>query len=291
MKTDLTFLPNNKQAELAQITSIITQAVPAEMVILFGSYARNEWVEEKYDDEHYRYQSDFDILVIVETKSEHLQSKFERDIEEKLEQLKDVNTPVSVIVHDIAFINRRLSKAQYFFTDIKKEGVILYDSGRHQLNEAKELLPQERKKMAQDDFDYYFEKAEKFKELCDICIEKQNYNEAAFLLHQTTERLYTAILLVFTHYKPNTHDLVILRKLTNSLDDRLARIFPMDSSENRRLFKLLRKAYVDARYKRSYKITKDELDKLIQRVNQLQEVGKLLCQEKIDSFVSNSDKV
>jgi uncharacterized protein len=48
---------------------------------------------------------------------------------------------------------------------------------------------------------------------------------------------------------------------------------------------------VDARYKRSYKITKDELDELIQRVNQLQEIGKLLCQEKIDSFVSNSDKV
>jgi uncharacterized protein len=121
MKTDLTFLPNNKQAELAQITSIITQAVPAEMVILFGSYARNEWVEEKYNDEHYRYQSDFDILVIVETKSEHLQSKFERDIEEKLEQLEGINTPVSVIVHDVTFINRRLSKAQYFFTDIKKK--------------------------------------------------------------------------------------------------------------------------------------------------------------------------
>ena len=40
------------------------------MIILFGSYARNEWVEEKYDEEHYKYQSDFDILVIVETKSE-----------------------------------------------------------------------------------------------------------------------------------------------------------------------------------------------------------------------------
>jgi uncharacterized protein len=72
----------------------------------------------------------------------------------------------------------------------------LYDSGRHQLNEAKELLPQERKKMAQDDFDYYFEKAEKFYQAFQFMFSEKNYNEAAFMLHQVTERLYTAVLLV-----------------------------------------------------------------------------------------------
>jgi len=194
MKIDLSYLPDDKQAELTEVVAIINAIVPAQMIILFGSYARNDWVEEKYDADHYRYQSDFDILVIVETKSEFAQSKFERDIEDRIDQTDSIKTPVSIIVHDIVFINRRLSKAQYFFTDIKKEGILLYDSGKHQLSEIKELLPAERKKLAQEDFDYYFREADDFKELVDFSMEKQKLNKAAFLLHQVTERLYTAIL-------------------------------------------------------------------------------------------------
>jgi predicted nucleotidyltransferase len=190
MKTDLNYLPTDKQAELFHIVSLIKETVPAEMIILFGSCARNDWVEEKYDEDHFKYQSDMDILVIVENKSETTQSKFERDIEYKIEQDNRIKTPVSVIVHDVDFINRRLSKAQYFFTDIKKEGVLLYDSAKHRLSEAKELLSAERKKLAEDDLNYYFEKAEKFIKLFKFALSEHDYNEAAFLLHQITERLY-----------------------------------------------------------------------------------------------------
>jgi uncharacterized protein len=59
MKTNLDYVPTNKQAELAQMIDIINKVAPSEIIILFGSYARNKWVEEKYDEEHYRYQSDF----------------------------------------------------------------------------------------------------------------------------------------------------------------------------------------------------------------------------------------
>lgn len=284
MKTDLNYLPADKQAELSNIISIIKEVVPAEMIILFGSYARNDWVEEKYEADHYRYQSDFDLLVIVETKSEFAQSKFERDIEDKVYQTDNIKTPVSIIVHDIAFFNRRLNKAQYFFTDIKKEGILLYDSGKYQLSESKELLPEERKKLAQEDFEYWFKNANSYYRQYELAMKENELMISAFLLHQVTERLYTAILLVFTRYKPNTHDLLILRKLANSVDSRLVRIFSLDDSESRRLFKLLRKAYVDARYKRTYNITKEELLQLAQQVKGLKETGKLLCNEKINNF-------
>jgi uncharacterized protein len=290
MKTDLNYLPADKQTELAKVVAIITSIVPAEMIILFGSYARDGWVEEKYDAEHYRYQSDFDVLVVVETKREFTQSKFERDLEDKIDQTDSIKTPVSIIVHDVNFINRRLSKAQYFFTDIKKEGILLYDSGKYQLSEAKELLPEERKKLAQEDFNYYFEKARNFRKLFKFALSEQDYNEAAFLLHQTTEQLYTAILLVFTRYKPNTHDLLVLRKLTNSIDNRFVKIFSLENSESRRVFKLLRKAYIDARYKPSYTITEDELLRLDKQVKDLKKIGKLLCSKKINNFTEDSEE-
>ncbi len=284
MKMDLNYLPANKQVELSNIVSIIKEAVPTEMIILFGSYARNDWVEEKYDKDYYRYQSDFDILVIVETKSESLQGRFEREVEDKIEKEEDIKTPVSVIVHDIDFFNKRLSKAQYFFTDIKKEGILLFDSEKFHLKEARELSPEERRKLAQEDFNYWFSNANKFFETSLFNFEKGYYPHAAFELHQATERLYSGILLVFTRYKPNTHDLAILKKLANSVDSRLLNLLPLDNLDNKRLFKLLRKAYVDARYKPSYVITKEELLQLYKQVKELKRIGELICYEKINYF-------
>ena len=52
MKTSLEQPPINKQAKLANIVRTITEIFISEMIILFGSYARNEWVEDKYDDIH-----------------------------------------------------------------------------------------------------------------------------------------------------------------------------------------------------------------------------------------------
>jgi len=266
------------------MVTLIRQLDRLEKIISPGSYARNDWVSDKKDEEHYSYKTDIDILVIVETRSAGVQGQLEREIEIKVDEESSIQTPVSILVHDIEFVNRRLRRAQYFFADIKKEGIMLYDSGRFQLSEANELSPSERKKLAQGDFDYYFKKSRNLKKGVDFYFREGNYNEAAFLLHQATERLYTGILLVFTRYKPNTHDLSILRKLANSLDRRLLRVFPLDNPDNKRLFKLLRKAYVEARYKPSYTITKEELQRLISRVEELKEIGKLICVDKINHF-------
>ena len=284
MKSDLNYLPSNKQNEIDNIVATIKKSHTVEMIILFGSYARGDWVEDKYDEEHYRYQSDLDILVIVETRSESAQAKLERDMECTIEQITGTKTPVSIIVHDIDFVNQRLRKAQYFFTDIKKDGILLFDSRRYQLSDARELLPQERIKLAQEDFRYYFKEADDFKELVDFCVDKGKLSKAAFLLHQTAERLYTAVLLIFTRYKPNTHNLVILRKLTNTLSNELLGIFPLDTTEDRYLFKLICKAYVDARYKPSYKITHEEITQLIKKIQCLDDIGKKICLKKIESF-------
>jgi predicted nucleotidyltransferase/HEPN domain-containing protein len=284
MKQDISHLPERKQQELKTITQIICDIAKPEMIILFGSHARGDWVEDKYDKEHYRYQSDFDILVLVQTRNEAIQGKLEREIEEKLDQESNLKTPISIIVHDVEFVNRRLSKAQYFFSDIKKEGIHLHNSEQFQLNEPKELSNAARQKIAQEDFDYWMFRANNFYDGFAFFFSEKKYNEAAFMLHQATERLYTAILLVFTRYKPKSHDLLILRKFANTIDPELAMVFPLDTSENKHLFKLLRNAYVDARYKPSYVITEEELGKLGDQVNHLKSLCEKLCHEKIASF-------
>ena len=285
MKNSLSHLPPEKQQELHELMQPICQLPQIEMVILFGSYARGNWVEEYADDGiHFKYQSDFDLLIIVETRSASEQIRIKREIEKAIKPLPTLNTPVSLIIHDINFVNRRLTRAQYFFSDIKKEGVLLYDSEKFKLSIPRELSPKERYRFAKEDFEYWVRSAKEFWIDFENAFKRNSYSKAAFELHQTTERLYSAILLVFTRYKPNTHKLEELRTLVNTLDPRFIKVFPLATDEEERLFELLCDAYVDARYKKSYVITTEELEWLAQEVQTLEQLTDKLCQEKIQSF-------
>ena len=53
----------------------------------------------------------------------------------------------------------------------------------------------------------------------------------------------------------------------------------------RMIFKLLERAYVDARYKKDYEITKEQLEQLAPCVKKLHEVTERICKEKIEGFV------
>ena len=54
--------------------------------------------------------------------------------------------------------------------------------------------------------------------------------------------------------------------------------------EQNKKFKLLKKVYIDARYKKDYKITKKQLEYLAKFGRKLQRLTKKICKEKIESF-------
>jgi HEPN domain-containing protein/predicted nucleotidyltransferase len=288
MKTELDHLPEKKQQELQRVIEIVRDEIDLEMLILFGSYARGDWVED-LDPEtlQYRYQSDFDLLIVTETSRQADRVEQNNQLSRRL--AKTIHrTPISLIAEDIQFINRRLRKSQYFYIDILREGILLYDSGKFQLAEPIEITPKERKKLAEEDFEYWFTKAIKYKEYSEIAFEKDDYNESVFFLHQAAERLYGATLLVFTRYKPSTHDIEKLGQRVSSIEPKFITIFPRSNDEDKERFKLLRKAYVDARYKPSYTITKEQLDWLTERIRELQTLTEKLCKEKIASYERES---
>ncbi len=286
MKRSLAHLPKHKQEELKEITRVIKENAEVEIIILFGSYARGDWVEDIYKEGHitYEYKSDYDILVIVR---EHVLvrklGQWQR-IESIIRRSSTIRTRVTLIVHDIKEVNKALRQGQYFFTDITKEGVLLYDSKRFELAKAQKLSPEERKQTAQEDFKYWYKSASGFLKQFEYAFKTRNYNIAAFELHQATERFYMTVLLVFTHYKPKEHDIKVLGKQAINLDPRFLPVFPRKTQEEERLFELLKKAYIDARYNRDYKITKKELEYLAERVKKLQQVTKEACKEKIESY-------
>jgi HEPN domain-containing protein len=110
---------------------------------------------------------------------------------------------------------------------------------------------------------------------------------AIFLLHQAAESYYSAIHLVFTDYKPKTHDLRDLNQQACYADARFKTVFPDQTENDKRRFTLLVKAYIDSRYKLGYAVHPPDLAWLAERVKLLMELTGKICQERISNLLIN----
>jgi hypothetical protein len=69
------------------------------------------------------------------------------------------------------------------------------------------------------------------------------------------------------------------------VDDRFKTVFPRSTPEEDRMFILLKKAYIDSRYKLDYTINREKLDYLGSNVKKLRELTEIACKEKIEGYL------
>jgi len=298
MRTDLDHLPPTKQRELERVVQILfeefeeARALATQewkkkgrilKIILYGSYARGGWVDEPHTAKGY--QSDFDLLIIVNdqrlTDRVEYWVKAEERLNRELAITKTLRTPVNFIVHTLAEVNDGLAQGRFFFIDVARDGIAIYQSDDSELAEPKPKTPDQALAMAEEYFDEWFPSAAALKEGTDFYIGKGRFKEAAFSLHQATERLYHCVLLVCTFYTPHVHNLGFLRTQAERLDRRLTYVWPMDSRKDRAMFEKLKDAYVKARYSKHYRISEEELAWLSACVEELGRVIQTICEERI----------
>ncbi len=280
MKSSLDHLPERKRAKLSAMAQKIRAEAPdAVMIVLFGSHARGDWVE----DPETGYRSDYDVLVVVESPEVAEDRSLWARVEAAVRPIAEPST-LSLIVHDVRELNQEIRRGQFFFAELWEQGVVLFDARRFTLARPKAATAEERRELTQEYFDHWFESAKQFFTHYEYGVARGTNAIAAFLLHQAAERYFATALLVFTGTKPTTHDLDKLDKLVSPLHALLAEPFPRSTKEDEHLFDLLRRAYIEARYKKSYRITAEELAMLGVRVRDLAGRVERACQEKIESF-------
>jgi HEPN domain-containing protein/predicted nucleotidyltransferase len=285
MKTTLFHLTQPRQALVMEAVEIIKQVINPEAIILFGSYAKGTLVEQRYVSQGitYDYTSDIDFLVV--TKGDTAEPSEQQY--QVFKQTEHFRPSVNMEIHEIGYINEGLEFGQYFFADIMKEGVLLYDKGNIVFSEKKLLSPAEEKDIAQKYFDIWFPNGQAFLKNANFSLTENDLKIGVFVLHQAAESLYYATLLVFTGYKPKTHNLFKLRKQAREHSIELFEHFAVEADKSERdLFDLLKRAYLDARYNPEYFITADQLKALIDRVQTMQQIVKRICEEKIASFTA-----
>jgi predicted nucleotidyltransferase/HEPN domain-containing protein len=305
MRTDLDHLPAAKQRELERVvqilfeefgdaTALATSAWKKQArilkVILYGSYARGGWVDEPHTAKGY--QSDFDLLIIVNHQKLTNRAEFWSSAEDRLNRelaiTKTLRTPVNFIVHSLHEVNDGLSQGRYFFMDIAREGIAVYQSDETDLAEPKPRTPSEALALAKEYFEEWLPSGQQFFRHYQIAAADGADKIAAFQLHQAAERYYHCVLLVCTFYTPHVHNLGFLRTQAERIDMRLFEVWPREARRERAMFQKLKEAYVKARYSKNFRINEDELTWLGGRVEELGRVVEMVCSARLKELEGNA---
>ncbi|WP_448662466.1 HEPN domain-containing protein [Sphingomonas sp. CJ20] len=299
MRVDLDHLPDVQQAELARVRDLLiaefAQAIASATqpwkkngrilkIILFGSYARDDWVDEPENG----YQSDFDLLVIVNHEDLTDIAAYWYIAEDKILHDPAVRRPVNIIVHTLDEVNKALQRGEYFWVDIVRDGVVLCELPQHALAAPKPLTARDALAMAQEYFEHWYVGVGNLLAGAEFYQKLGDRNLAAFTLHQATERAYACFLLVRTLYFPRSHNIKFLRSLAEDKEPRLVEAWPRATRADRRRFELLKRAYVEARYSPSYEIGVEDLDALAGSVKRLSAIVEQLCAEHLEHLRSEA---
>lgn len=292
MKSEIDHLPELQRHELDRVQHILMEEFGEAIcratkphkrngkiykIILFGSYARDDWVDEPENG----YQSDYDLLIVVSHGDLTDIADYWYVAEDKIARDPSISRPVNIIVHSLAEVNDALKRGEYFWVDIARDGILLYELPGHPLVTPMPLSSADAARMAQDYFDLWLESADRFFFNAKENIGREWNNEAAFLLHQATERLYICFLLVQTLYFPRSHNIKFLRSLAEDKEPRLIEAWPRATRLDRGRFERLKRAYVEARYSPSFAISVDDLNELALAAAQLREIVRTVCDERL----------
>lgn len=295
MKTSIDHLPPIKQHELRRVVRIILEEFDDALkgglssakkrgrilkIILFGSYARGSFVDEPNSGKGYR--SDFDLLVVVNNRQFTDFAVYWNKAADRLMRDPEISTPVSVIAHSLREVNTALRDGRYFFVDIRRDGIAVYELDDEPLAESGNITREEAFRLA---LEYYGDRlpgASAFLDASVHLVAKKHYKHAAFILHQAVEQAYSTLLLVKTNYSPPSHNVKFLRGLVEGIAPELSSIWPDDQNRFVSWFNILNAAYVKARYSPHFEITEEALRWLIERTEALLAAIDQECQAQLD---------
>lgn len=297
MRIELDHLPASKRRELDRVVQIIFEEFEGALgkpeggkklgkilkIILYGSYARGGWVDEPHTAKGYR--SDFDLLIIVNqdelTDRVRYWSTADDRLIRELAITKTLKTPVNFIVHTLQQVNDGLAHGRYFFMDVATDGIALYQSDDTELHSPKPKTPEQALALATEYFEEWFPSAAGILETARFSQKQGRLKDAAFLMHQSTERLYHTVLLVLTFYTPHVHNLNFLRTQAERASPNLYLAWPRDSRRDRARFEKLKDAYVKARYSKHYRISEEELNWLGAHIEELGGLVHAICLQRL----------
>lgn len=298
LRTTADHLPAPITEELLHVTAILFEAFEETTkgrcsehfragriltVILYGPHAEKEW-EGVAPGEAFR------LLAIVNyprlARSEH-DWRLVRDRLRRAWEHGEITRPVRLSVESLERVNGALVEGVPHFVTIAEQGIALYQMEGLRLKEPRQLPARERVIRGVAEFIRWHKRGTGFLAGAAFYRNRGDAPMAALMLHQACEHFYLCVLRSISLHAPRTHALDELREAAEALDPHLCSAWPRDTRFERRAFGCIRRAYVEARYGRSYRISGEELAWTFARAEILQERAAFACADHQASLAAS----
>ena len=296
--TDADHMPGPIRVELLHVVTILFEAFEETTkgrcsehfragriltLILHGPHAEKDW-EDIGPGEAFR------LLAIVNYPRLARSERDWRVVRDRLRRAwehGEITRPVRLSVESLERMNGALVEGVPHFVTIAEQGIALYQMEGLRLKEPRRLPVLERAIRGGAEFIRWHERGSGFLAGAAFYRDRGDAPMAALMLHQACEHFYLSVLRSISLHAPCTHALDELREAAEALDPRLCSAWPRDSRFERRAFGCIRRAYVEARYGRSYRILGEELAWAFERVEILAECAECAVADHQASLAAN----
>jgi uncharacterized protein len=252
-----------------QLIDLVVKAASPDKIFLLGASLHRRRSESIFNTvaPSSQYISDCFLLILIKDTS----NKELHEWQDKIETNCKVLMPVTTIVLQKAIFEEWLKKGHCFAVNVLQSAVLIYASGNFEL-QGDQISSDNIGKPIEKFFVEGLTKAKEFLAGSELFRVRKQHAMAAFMLHQSAEQALRTLLKAATGYHANTHSIDRLLRYAGLVSYQLPDIFPQKTQEERRLFSLLQKAYIDTRYKEDYKINTDELLCITEKVRRIHEI-------------------
>jgi len=212
--------------------------------------------------------ADYCFLVLIKNTN----NKSLPQLQDQIEQHCSSAMPVTIFLLETAIFNGWLATGHLFARTVCQSGVSIYAAGNFSISSVGHYNAEAELKNLEKLFREGLNKSREFLAGADLFALRKQYKLAAFMLHQAAEQALGTLLKIGTGYHCCTHNIERLLRYAGMVSYQIPDIFPRKTDNEKRLFSLLQKGYIDSRYREDYSIGFTDLHELTERVRIIQDI-------------------
>lgn len=249
------------------------------------SFSQNSYIltsQGCFTDNQCHFKYDYCLLVVTETATR---------IDYEMQDFANADYQhgtITIIGHGRQSVIDAVQQNSRFFMSVLSCGKLLYSkNGLLDHDPIPAFIPTKGAIKAIKHYEHRIPLADGFLMCASECLEKQQFAICAFMLHQAVEQTCICLLRVHIAYRSEFHNLYRLLRLCTCFSEKPLQLF-LSTAEDGRLFKIMAKSYSASRYKDDFSVSRQDAERLYQKVTSFVSLAKEMCDEKIELLAQSA---
>jgi len=245
-----------------------------------NSYTHNS--QGYFNDNESHFKCNYCLLVVTETAT-----RIDYEMQDFANTYYQHGT-ITVICHGRQSVMDAVQQNSRFFISVLSYGKQLYSKdGLLESDPISAFIPTNGAIKALKHYEHRIPLADGFLMCASECLEKEQFGICAFILHQAVEQTCICLVRVNIAYRSEFHNLYRLLRLCQCFSEKPFQLF-LSSPEDERLFDVMAKSYSSSRYKDDFMVSRQDAERLYQRVAAFLLLAKEMCNEKIELLAKSA---